>query len=63
MRLFYGSGVKIAPDAIVDDGVLDVCIVADVSRWTVLRMFFARVFRRSCWSFGCARCADENFAD
>ncbi len=36
---FYGSGVKIAPDAMVDDGVLDVCIVADVSRWTVLRMF------------------------
>ena len=36
---FYGSGVKIAPDAIVDDGVLDVCIVTDVSRWTVLRMF------------------------
>ncbi len=36
---FYGSGVKIAPDAIVDDGILDVCIVADVSRWTVLRMF------------------------
>ena len=36
---FYGSGVKIAPDAIVDDGMLDVCIVADVSRWTVLRMF------------------------
>ena len=36
---FYGSGIKIAPDAIVDDGVLDVCIVADVSRWTVLRMF------------------------
>ena len=36
---FYGSGVKIVPDAIVDDGVLDVCIVADVSRWTVLRMF------------------------
>ena len=36
---FYGSGIKIAPDAVVDDGVLDVCIVADVSRWTVLRMF------------------------
>ena len=36
---FYGSGIKIAPDAIVDDGVLDVCIVADVSCWTVLRMF------------------------
>ena len=36
---FYGSGIKIVPDAIIDDGVLDVCIVADVSRWTVLRMF------------------------
>ena len=36
---FYGSGIKIAPDAMVDDGMLDVCIVADVSRWTVLRMF------------------------
>ncbi len=38
---FYGSGIKIAPDAIVDDGVLDVCIVADVSRWTVLWMFLS----------------------
>ena len=38
---FYGSGIKIAPDAIVDDGMLDVCIVADVSRWTVLRMFLS----------------------
>lgn len=38
---FYGSGVKIAPDAIVDDGMLDVCIVADVSRWMVLRMFLS----------------------
>ena len=38
---FYGSGIKIVPDAIVDDGMLDVCIVADVSRWTVLRMFLS----------------------
>ena len=38
---FYGSGIKIAPDAIVDDGMLDVCIVVDVSRWTVLRMFLS----------------------
>lgn len=38
---FYGSGIKIAPDAIVDDGMLDVCIVTDVSRWTVLRMFLS----------------------
>ena len=38
---FYGSGIKIAPGAIVDDGMLDVCIVADVSRWTVLRMFLS----------------------
>ena len=38
---FYGSGIKIAPGAIIDDGMLDVCIVADVSRWTVLRMFLS----------------------
>ncbi len=36
---FYGSGIKIAPHAVVDDGMLDVCIVADVPRRTVLRLF------------------------
>lgn len=34
---FYGGGMRIAPEARVDDGILDVCIVGDVSRATALR--------------------------
>lgn len=33
---FYGGGMRIAPDATVDDGALDLCIVGDVSRGTAL---------------------------
>jgi diacylglycerol kinase (ATP) len=39
-----GGGMRIAPDAVVDDGELDVLIVAPVSRLTFLRLF-PRVFR------------------
>ena len=34
---FYGGGMHIAPGASVDDGRLDVCVVGDISRLTVLR--------------------------
>ena len=34
---YYGGGMRIAPDASVDDGRLDVCVVGDISRLTVLR--------------------------
>ena len=34
---FYGGGMRIAPGASVDDGLLDVCVVGDISRLTVLR--------------------------
>ena len=34
---FYGGGMRIAPGASVDDGRLDVCVVGDISRLTVLR--------------------------
>jgi diacylglycerol kinase (ATP) len=34
---YYGGGMRIAPDALVDDGLLDVCVVGDISRLTVLR--------------------------
>ena len=34
---YYGGGMRIAPDATVDDGRLDVCVVGDISRLTVLR--------------------------
>ena len=34
---FYGGGMRIGPGASVDDGRLDVCVVGDISRLTVLR--------------------------
>lgn len=33
---YYGGGMRIAPGARVDDGMLDVCVVGDVSRLTAL---------------------------
>jgi len=32
----YGNGVKIAPRALLDDGVLDVCIIPVMSKWELL---------------------------
>ncbi len=34
---YYGGGMRIAPDARADDGLLDVCVVGDISRMTALR--------------------------
>ena len=34
----YGGGLRIAPNAVMDDGLLDVCIIKPVSRFTVVRM-------------------------
>jgi len=34
----YGGGLKIVPNAVIDDGLFDVCIIKPVSRWTILRM-------------------------
>lgn len=34
---YYGGGMHIAPDAKLDDGRLDICVVGDISRLTVLR--------------------------
>ena len=34
----YGGGMKILPDAIVDDGLFDVCIIKPISNLTILRM-------------------------
>ena len=33
----YGGGMKIAPDAEPDDGLLDICVIEAVSRFTVYR--------------------------
>jgi diacylglycerol kinase (ATP) len=34
----YGGYLKITPDARIDDGLLDVCLVPSVSRWRVLQI-------------------------
>jgi len=41
---FYGGAMKIAPSATPDDGLFDVCMVREVSKFTVLRMLI-RVFK------------------
>lgn len=33
----FGHGLRIAPEARMDDGLLDVLVIKDVSRWTILR--------------------------
>ena len=33
---FYGGGMRIAPDASVSDGLLDICLVGDIGRLTAL---------------------------
>jgi diacylglycerol kinase family enzyme len=35
----YGGGMKVAPRAKMDDGLLDMCIVAAVSPFRLLRLF------------------------
>ena len=34
----YGGGMKIVPEAVIDDGLFDVCIIEPVPRRTVLRL-------------------------
>ena len=41
---FYGGGMKIAPDANMNDGVLDICIVQEISKLELLRQF-PKVFK------------------
>ena len=37
--IYYGGGMKVAPGAVVDDGLLDVCVVADMPKIRILRLF------------------------
>jgi diacylglycerol kinase (ATP) len=41
---YYGGGMRIAPGAAVDDGMLDLCIVGNISRITALRLL-AKLYR------------------
>lgn len=36
---FYGGGMLAAPDAKIDDGLFEVCIVSEASRFKILRLF------------------------
>ncbi|MDF2984634.1 MAG: diacylglycerol kinase catalytic region [Eubacterium sp.] len=36
---FYGGGIMPAPDASLDDGLLDICLVSEVSRLKILHLF------------------------
>lgn len=40
----YGGGMRVCPDAVLDDGLLDVTVVGPCSRTTLLRVF-PRVYR------------------
>ena len=35
----YGGGIRIAPDAQLDDGKLDICVVGSMARARLLRLF------------------------
>jgi YegS/Rv2252/BmrU family lipid kinase len=35
----YGGGMKIAPDAVIDDGILNLCIVKETSKLKLIRQF------------------------
>jgi YegS/Rv2252/BmrU family lipid kinase len=36
---YVGGGIKMAPLAILDDGLLDICIVKDVSKYEIIKTF------------------------
>lgn len=40
----YGGGMRVAPNAVMDDGLFDLCVIGDVSRLEFLRAF-PRVFK------------------
>jgi diacylglycerol kinase (ATP) len=42
----YGGGMKIAPRALLDDGLLDVCVVGNVAKLRLLRLFPSVYFGR-----------------
>lgn len=41
---YYGGGMKIAPEAVTNDGLLNICIVKEISKWELLRQF-PKVFK------------------
>jgi diacylglycerol kinase (ATP) len=50
----YGGGLRIAPEARLDDGVLDICVVEPISRPAVLPLY-ARLRRGRHLRMPCVR--------
>jgi diacylglycerol kinase (ATP) len=42
----YGDGMKIAPQAVIDDGQLDVCLISDIDRFKLFCLFPTVYFGR-----------------
>ncbi len=34
---YFGGGMRVAPDAVLDDGLLDVCVIGDISKFNLLK--------------------------
>jgi len=43
---FYGGGMRIAPRAEMNDGMLDVCLIREVNKWKLLSLFPTVYFGR-----------------
>jgi diacylglycerol kinase (ATP) len=43
---YYGGGMRIAPHAEMDDGMLDVCLIREVNKWKLLSLFPTVYFGR-----------------
>lgn len=35
----YGGGMRVAPDAVMDDGLFDLCVIEEAGRWEFMRAF------------------------
>jgi len=38
---YYGTGFTVAPDAIIDDGLLTISVFRDFSKWELIRHFWS----------------------
>ena len=47
----YGDGIRIAPKAQLDDGKLDICVVGEMGKLRLLRLFSFFIFGRSLEAF------------